>query len=191
MERITDFLFEVGMLKKTPRTGFQFLGSGQESVAEHIAQTVFIGYTLCQLEAGVDVARVMMLCLFHDLPEARTGDMNYMNKKYVTVDEEKAVQDLTEGLSFGGDIQGAITEFNARQTREARVARDADQLALLLQLKEHGDLGNKYSEEWIGYTIRRLHTESAKQLAAAMVTTDWSHWWFKDKSDWWVKGNSD
>jgi putative hydrolase of HD superfamily len=28
MSEIADFLFEVGMLKKTPRSGFQFLGSG-------------------------------------------------------------------------------------------------------------------------------------------------------------------
>ena len=33
MKRIANFLFEAGMLKRTPRTGFQFLGSGAESVA--------------------------------------------------------------------------------------------------------------------------------------------------------------
>ncbi len=47
MDRIADFLFEVGMLNKTPRTGYQFLGSGKESVAEHILRTLFVGYTLC------------------------------------------------------------------------------------------------------------------------------------------------
>ena len=44
MKRIANFLFEAGMLKRTPRTGFQFLGSGAESVAEHIFRTVYIGY---------------------------------------------------------------------------------------------------------------------------------------------------
>ena len=28
MKNIANFLFEAGMLKRTPRTGFQFLGSG-------------------------------------------------------------------------------------------------------------------------------------------------------------------
>ena len=46
MKSIANFLFEMGMLKKTPRTGFQFLGSGKESVAEHVLQVIFIGYTL-------------------------------------------------------------------------------------------------------------------------------------------------
>ena len=37
---------------------------------------------------------MVLLCLFHDIPEARTGDLNYVNKKYVKVAERKAVEDL-------------------------------------------------------------------------------------------------
>ena len=94
MKEIADFLFEVGMLKKTPRSGFQFLGSGCESVAEHILRTLYIGYVLCKLEHAVNELTVLRLCLVHDLPEARTGDMNYMNKKYVTVDEKKTIRNV-------------------------------------------------------------------------------------------------
>ena len=156
MDRMADFLFEVGMLNKTPRTGYQFLGSGKESVAEHILRTLFVGYTLCKMDNTLDENRVLKMCLFHDLPEARTGDMNYVNKKYVDVDEEKAVRELTEGTSFGNEIKEAIDEFNKKETREAQIAMDADQLALILQLKEYGDLGNKYAEEWINYALIRL-----------------------------------
>jgi len=46
MESIADFLFETGMLAKTPRSGYQFLGSGRETVAEHILRTIYVGYTL-------------------------------------------------------------------------------------------------------------------------------------------------
>ncbi len=190
MEDIANFLFEVGMLNKTPRTGFQFLGSGKESVAEHVLRTIFIGYALCKLEPGVDEFRVLKICLVHDLPEARTGDMNYVSKKYVTVDEEKAVRELADTLFFGDDIKGAIDEFNGKKTRESLLARDADQLALILQLKEYGDLGNKYSREWIEFALKRLHTETAKKLADKILKTDSSAWWFKDESDWWVNGNN-
>ncbi|MRR16925.1 MAG: HD domain-containing protein [Deltaproteobacteria bacterium] len=190
MESIADFLFEVGMLCKTPRSGYQFLGSGRESVAEHVLRTVFIGYALCKINPALDELRVLKMCVLHDLPEARTGDMNYVNKKYVKVDEEKAVRELTENLFFGGDIRQAIDEFNAKETMEARIARDADQIALILQLKEYGDLGNKYSDEWIEYALQRLSTEEGKTLAARIIQTDSSHWWFKDKSDWWINGTS-
>jgi len=189
MDRMADFLFEVGMLNKTPRTGYQFLGSGKESVAEHILRTLFVGYTLCKMDNTLDENRVLKMCLFHDLPEARTGDMNYVNKKYVDVDEEKAVRELTEGISFGNEIKEAIDEFNKKETREAQIAMDADQLALILQLKEYGDLGNKYAEEWINYALKRLNTTTAKELVAKILGTDFSHWWFKEKSDWWINGN--
>jgi putative hydrolase of HD superfamily len=177
------------MLQKTPRTGFQFLGSGRESVAEHILRTIFIGYTMCKLETDADEVKVMKMCLFHDLPEARTGDMNYVNKKYVSVNEAKAVEELTSTLSFGEDIKSAIQEFNERKTKESRIAHDADQLALIFQLKEYGDLGNKYSKEWIEFAKKRLSTETAKKMVEKILETDSSDWWFKDKSDWWVNGN--
>jgi putative hydrolase of HD superfamily len=191
MQDITNFLFEVGMLNKTPRTGFQFLGSGSESVAEHILRTIFIGYALSKMEPDVDEYKVLKICLVHDLPEARTGDLNYMYKKYVTVDERKAVDELTETLFFGEDIKAAISEFNERTTRESLIAHDADQLSLILQLKECGDLGNKYSEEWIKYASMRLYTQNAKKLAGSILKTDSAEWWFKDKSDWWINGNHD
>lgn len=190
MKDIVNFLFEVGMLKKTPRTGFQFLGSGEESVAEHILKTIFIGYALCKLESDVDELKVLKMCLVHDLPEARTGDMNYVNKKYVTVDEEKAVRELTETLFFGDDIKSVIDEFNEKKSKESRIAQDADQLSLIFQLKECGDQGNKYSKEWIAFAVKRLFTDNAKKMVDTIVKTDSSDWWFKDKSDWWVNGNN-
>lgn len=191
MKDIANFLFEVGMLKKTPRSGFQFLGSGSESVAEHISRTIFIGYALCKLEGGVDELRLLKMCLFHDLPETRTGDMNYVNKRYVAVDEQKAVKDLADTLFFGAEMTAIINEFNEKMSREALLAHDADQLSLILQLKECGDLGNKYSREWIDYALKRLRTETAKKLAAEILATDSSEWWFKDKSDWWVNGGTE
>ncbi len=190
MENIANLLFEAGMLCKTPRSGYQFLGSGSESVAEHTLRTVFVGYALCKMNPSLNEPHVLKMCVLHDLPEARTGDMNYVNKKYVEVNEAKAIQELTEGLSFGEEIRSVINEFNARQTPEARAARDADQLALILQLKECGDLGNKYSEEWIRYALKRLSTEEGQKLADQIIRTDSAHWWFKDKSDWWINGSN-
>jgi len=191
MKNIVNFLFEVGMLKRTPRTGFQFLGTGCESVAEHTLKTMFIGYTLCRLESEVDELKVLKMCLIHDLPEARTGDMNYVYKKYVTVDEDKAVSELTETLFFGDDIKSVIDEFNGKKTKESLIAHDADQLSLIFQLKECGDLGNKYSEEWITFAVKRLFTGTAKKIADAITETDSTEWWFKDKSDWWINGNNE
>jgi putative hydrolase of HD superfamily len=188
MKNIANFLFEAGMLKRTPRSGFQFLGTGAESVAEHIFRTTYIGYSLARLASGVNVDRIIKMCLFHDLPEARTGDLNYVNKKYVEANEEKAVEDLAQTLPFGQEIRELIAEFAEGKTEEARLARDADQIEMILALKEYKDLGNKYADEWLQFSLRRLQTDSAKELAKVILETDSSLWWFSDKGDWWVSG---
>jgi putative hydrolases of HD superfamily len=188
MKNIANFLFEAGMLKRTPRSGFQFLGTGAESVAEHIFRTTYIGYALGRSATGINVDRLIKMCLFHDLPEARTGDLNYVNKKYVTADEKKAVKDLVETLPFGNEIEGLISEYKEGMTEEARLAKDADQLEMILALKEYKDLGNKYADEWLGFSMKRLQTESAKELARTILETDSSLWWFSDKGDWWITG---
>lgn len=188
MDRIANFLFEIGMLKRTPRTGWQFLGSGRESVAEHSFRAAIIAYTLAQLEGNVDAPKVLQMALFHDLPESRTGDLNYVNQKYVQVDEAKAVDDLTSGLPFGGDIAGLLEEFRAQLTAEAVIVRDADHLEMLLQLKEHLDVGNQNAEEWIPFSLKRLKTDVGRDLAQRILAGDSSSWWFDKGSDWWVKG---
>ncbi|MHB8845196.1 MAG: HD domain-containing protein [Nitrospirota bacterium] len=188
MKNIANFLFEAGMLKRTPRSGFQFLGSGAESVAEHIFRTTYIGYALGSMNTNVSVDRLIKMCLFHDLPEARTGDLNYVNKKYVFADEKRAVKDLAETLPFGNDIQELIGEYEEGKTEEAKLAHDADQLEMILALKEYKDIGNKYADEWLGFSLKRLRTEQAKELARVILETDSSLWWFSDKGDWWITG---
>ncbi len=191
MKNIANFLFEAGMLKRTPRTGFQFLGSGAESVAEHIFRTVYIGYTLGKMTKNVDTDRLIKMCLFHDLPEARTGDLNYVNKKYVRADTGKAVGDLASTIPFGDEITELIEEFEKGESMEAQLAHDADQLELILALKEYKDVGNKYADEWLEYAMKRLKTNIARQLAQTVLETDSSLWWFSDKSDWWVTGKEE
>jgi len=188
MENIAHFFFELGMLNRTPRTGFQFLGSGAESVAEHSFRTALIGYALAQLAGDVDSGRVVQLCLFHDIPEARIGDLNYVNKKYVQADEGRAVEDLARTLPFGDDYRQTIAEFSAAESREAQLAHDADQLEMILALKEYKDLGNRYADEWYPYSLARLRTDLAREVAASIWESDSSRWWFDNDREWWING---
>lgn len=188
MKRSIEFLFEVGMLKRTPRTGYQFLGSGGESVADHSFRTAVIGYTLASQEPDADSNKVVLMCLFHDFAEARTGDQNYMNKKYVKVDEATAIRDMVEELPFSDEVLDLTREFNACDTLEARLSKDADQLDLILELKQQQDLGNPNAKDWLFFAVKRLVTESAKQMAQEILATHSTDWWFDKKTDWWVNG---
>jgi putative hydrolase of HD superfamily len=182
---IVDFFFELGMLKKTPRSGYQFLGSGKESVADHSFRMTMIGYTMAKLSPEVDVFKVITLCLFHDVPEARTGDLNYVNKRYVSSREREAVLDLAETLPFGEDYKTLFEEYKEGKTEEAKIAHDADQMDLILELKEQRDLGNVYADKWIHFALKRLRTPMGKQLASEIIGTDSAAWWFEGHDHWW------
>ncbi|MDM8537595.1 HD domain-containing protein, partial [Desulfobacterales bacterium HSG17] len=91
MENIANLLFEAKMLKEIPRSGYHFLGTGKESVAEHSFMITFIAFAMSEMEKKADAKKIISMCLVHDLPEARTGDLNYVQKQYVTPDEKKAV----------------------------------------------------------------------------------------------------
>ncbi len=190
MSQRANYLNEVGMLNHTPRTGFWFLGHGEQSVAEHIYRMLHVAYVLAHMsQEPVDELRLMYLVLFHDLPEARTADHNYVHRKYVTEDLDRVLRDGEREWPHGPDIAAHIREFEAAETREAQIAKDADQLELLLALKEQHDLGGSTADDWIPSLLARLRTDAGKALADEILATRWDAWWFHDKDDpHWVNG---
>ncbi len=190
MTRLADFLFEVGMLRRTPRSGFQFLGSRQEeNIAEHSFRTAVAGYVLAQM-AGADPTRTAILCLFHDLHETRTGDFNYVNRRYNSSKRSQALRDATAGTGLEELLLPLWEELETVETPEARLAQDADQIDIILALKEEQDLGNPYAGKWLDAAMGRLRTEEGKALAASIRQTDHTDWWFKGPDpSWWSNKN--
>ena len=117
------------------------------------------------------------MCLVHDLPEARIGDLNTVNKKYLKADESKALGDAIKGIAFGQDLIDLFNEFNEGRSPEAKLAHDADQLALILELKDLMDMGYKPPESWVGNVISRLKTETGQKIARAVMDTCRDEWW--------------
>jgi putative hydrolase of HD superfamily len=179
MKRIAELILEGCFLKQVPRSGYQFLGAGCESVAEHVYCTIFIAFIMSQLEPKANAGKLLSMCLVHDLPETRTGDLNYVQKKYVQPDETKAIADAVQGLPFGKNIIDLITEFNIGKTLEAQLAHDADQLSLIVDLKSLHDLGYQSPQSWLPHVRERLKTETGKQLAEAVLEETRDGWWRK------------
>ncbi len=190
IDSVVDFLFEAGILAKTPRSWSSFLGSGEQSVAEHSNRVTYIGFVLSQMSVGTDVSKVMQMCAFHDFAEARTSDLNYVHQKYVKSDEKKAIDDLVSSFPYGYKIKEILEECVERKTKESLLAKDADRLELILTLKEQVDIGNERARTWIPSALKRLETKEAKVLGKSIVKTDSDRWWFADKKDeWWVNRN--
>jgi putative hydrolase of HD superfamily len=183
MKDIANLLFEAKMLKEIPRSGFHFLGAGKESIAEHSFSTAFIAYVLTQLDPEIDALKLISMCLVHDLAEARTGDLNTVNKTYVTADEAKALEDTTRHLPFGSSITNLIKEFNENDSMEAQLAHDADQLALILELKYLSDIGYAPPDTWLPHVLKRIQTNVAKKIAQSMMETHRDEWWLNKYVD--------
>ena len=191
-KQIANFLFEVGILARTPRSGFHFLGTGDQSVAEHINRVSYIGYMLALMEKDIDISKVLKMCLLHDISETRISDLNYVHQKYVERKEHEAHKDITNSVPFGDEMLSLIEEYEERKTKEAILVKDADNLEWILALKEELDTGNTRALSWIKPAIERLKTENARQIVKEIMKTDSNDWWYdkkSQKSKWWVDRN--
>ena len=189
-KNIANFFFEAGMLAQTPRAGFHFLGSGKQSVAEHMNRMGYIVYALGKVDGTVDIGKMLEMAMFHDFAEARTSDLNYVQQKYVQVDEDAAIEDLTANIPFGADIKTVLHEYEERESKEALYVKEADILELLISLKEEIDTGNDPAKSWLPSVVQRLKTDLGKQFAESILDTSYDDWWFGDKDDdWWVNRN--
>jgi putative hydrolase of HD superfamily len=174
-----EFLHEMGHLKHIPRAGWLLLRiANPESVAEHSARVGLVGIVLAALE-GADVGRTAAMCLLHDAHETRIGDVPSVGRAYVHTATPQAVtthQTSAMPEDVAKVVQELVAEFEAAETLEARLAKDADKIETLLQAVEYQAQGHP-AEPWQDTSISALRTESAKQLAQAVISGDPNSWW--------------
>ena len=180
VEGLTDFLYEMGLLKRYRRTGWWVAGvDDPESIAEHSFRTAVIGYLLAVLE-GADPARTAALCLFHDTQETRIGDVPLIGKGYVaTTPNPEVTADQVAGLpaEVGRAVRDLVGEYEARETTEARLAKEADKLECLLQAREYQAQGHGDVAAWIESSAAGLRSASARRLADACRRVPPRRWW--------------
>lgn len=184
--QIANFVYETGIHSHTPRSGFWFLGSGNQSVAEHLFHTTMIAYALANLEPKADKNKIILMTLFHDIGEGRTSDHNYVHQRYGRLAEAEAVADISRSLPFGGEILSLVEEEQAKITLEAKIVKDADQLEWMSSLRVEEEKGNTKAHEWINIAFKRLKTKSAKELGKYLIKTHPDSWWFNVNDKWFV-----
>jgi putative hydrolases of HD superfamily len=176
---VAQFLFELGHLKLVARAGWLLLGISQpESVAGHCFRAGAVGMALAALE-GADAGRTAALSILHDCHQTRTGDVTPMGRAYVTTAVPRAVV-VHQTSAMPGAVakifQDLVGEYEAGQTLESRLARDAGQIETLLQAVEYQAQGHD-TKTWRESSTAALQTGSARQLARAIGSADPHHWW--------------
>lgn len=190
IEKLTSFFYEIGNLRRVLRAHQQMLLAldPTDNIASHSFRVAFIGYFLAkELEADAD--KVLKMCLLHDLEEIRTGDQNWVHKKYVKAYEAEVRRDQLEGLHHSENLLELSDEYQKRETKESKIAKDADLLDEVFLLREYAHKGNKEAVRWLrgekgdndgdkeGEQEKRMFTSLAKEIARAAKAQDPSFWW--------------
>jgi putative hydrolase of HD superfamily len=176
---ITAFLYEIGQLKRYPRTGWLTAGvPSPESVADHSYRASVIAAAIAAME-GADPQRAAFLAIWHDSQETRTTDLSHLTKRYVTPTPNAAVTSAQVSrlpAALADVIRGAVGEYEECATSEARCARDADKIELLLQAREYADQGHPGLRPFMDSALAALRTAAARALAAEAIeqgSLDW------------------
>ena len=146
LKKILKVFLTLQWAKELPRQGFIAMGfkrNEADSVAAHSFSTALLSYFLAkQLQkegVKIDPDKVLKMGLMHDIGETIVGDVGTFVKGmaggvFKNIEEE-GVKALVEGLDFKDEIIKLVSEYNDRETLEARVVKVADNLDALAQAK--------------------------------------------------------
>src|SRR3989304_6093477 len=150
LEKLVSLFFETGSLRKPIRSHRQTLLTDDlsDNIASHSFRVSVIGWYLAKLEQA-DPYKVLLMCLFHDFSESRSGDQNWIHKKYLKVFEDEIQKDQFADKPFGGELTVVLNEYGERKTLEAYLAKDADLLDQILLLREYEWSGNNEASAWL------------------------------------------
>lgn len=178
-ERDIEFLYELGSLRNMQRGWLQHIGTDVASVLEHTLRVAMLAIILARREGGCDEAKILKMAIVHDICETRVSDLSYVQKCYVTADEERAVHDTFEGTNIP-DFAEAVADFERRDSLEAKILKDADNLDVEIELKELLERGHQLPEKWKHNRLlvrnEKLYTQAAKDFWDALQTSDPASW---------------
>ena len=176
-----NLIAEAGMLKRVSRSGWWVLGiKAPESVADHSFRCTMIGYVLSQMES-YNPSKVMLMCMFNDMPEARLNDQHKMAQRYFdsAKAEDKAFTEQVSALDKNTKDELSLMhlEYRKQKTKASIIARDADILECLIQAKEYYEHGFSQAPRFMKKAPNFLKTKSAKRLWLLAKKSSLNSWW--------------
>ena len=137
LDGILAFLRATERLKTITRSGWTSTGEA-ESVAEHTWRLCLMAMVLYGRAEDIDLARLLKMCLIHDLGEAIGGDVP---APVQVAGSPKADQERADLLSLVEPLPAAVRreilelwdEYEAASSPEATLAKGLDKLETILQ----------------------------------------------------------
>jgi putative hydrolases of HD superfamily len=137
IEGVLTCLRAAERLKTVMRSGWTSEGQ-QESVAEHTWRLCLMAMLLYGHAPGIDLARLLKMCLIHDLGEAIGGDVPAPAQKAGVSKADQERSDLLQLIAplpptLRREIIELWDEYEAAGSPEAKVAKGLDKLETILQ----------------------------------------------------------
>jgi putative hydrolase of HD superfamily len=137
IEGVLTFLRAAERLKTVMRSGWTSDGQ-QESVAEHTWRLCLMAMLLYGHTPGIDLARLLKMCLIHDLGEAIGGDVPAPAQKAGASKADQERSDLVQLIAplppaLRQEIVDLWDEYEAAGSPEAKIAKGLDKLETILQ----------------------------------------------------------
>ncbi|HEU4456608.1 MAG TPA: HD domain-containing protein [Longimicrobium sp.] len=134
---VLDFLRAAEQLKTTYRSGWTSAGRS-ESVAEHTWRLCLMSLLFADSFPNVDFARLVKICIIHDLGEAIGGDIPAIHQVPGESKAEKEREDLLQLLRpvperLRAEITALWDEYEAAASPEAKLAKALDKLETIMQ----------------------------------------------------------
>ena len=183
-EKLTEILYLAENLKKNTR--HSWLSNGRrESVAEHSWRLSLFAYFVKDEFPNVDMDKVIMMCIFHDLGEAFTGDIPSFYK--TNNDEEIEKHKLCEWLNtlpqpYKDEFTSLYKEMDELKTEEAKLWKAMDKLEASIQHNEaeirtwlplEYELNPVYGEKECGFNeYMKSLQEYTKQLSLDKIAKE-------------------
>jgi 5'-deoxynucleotidase YfbR-like HD superfamily hydrolase len=153
-----DELKEILGLKNVLRAGWVKAGiTSPESVAAHSWGMSMLALKLAPKE--LNLARVLSLCIVHDIPEVRVGDLTPHDDT-----STKAQDELKAKTEMAPEWVGLFEEYEQGQTPEAKFVKQLDKLDMALQAEIYQAEFGISLEEFIESARLRIDDEVLKNL---------------------------
>ena len=139
--RSNDLVGFLGLLSKLKNTTRHVWATGgrQESVAEHSWRLAVMALLVADEFPGVDIDKVVKMCLVHDFGEAITGDIpSFLKTKQDEEKENLATADLLKRLpeDTAGEFAALFSEMAELSTAEAKLFKALDKLEAVIAHNE-------------------------------------------------------
>ena len=153
-----DELKEILGLKNVLRAGWVRAGiKSPESVAAHSWGMSMLALKLTPKE--LDLTRVLSLCIVHDIPEVRVGDLTPHDDT-----STKAEDELNAMTKMAPEWVGLFEEYEQGKTPEAKFVKQLDKLDMALQAEIYQSEFEIPLNEFIKSARLRIGDEVLKNL---------------------------